>query len=82
MTLPTTQLGSNTQPKIIFSLLSENGDIVCDNPPKEFKNISIELNRDMEWGGVFVEFKVSDLTFTGSTERRLLRDLWDQRRKI
>lgn len=79
MTLPFSQLGNNTPPKLIFELFSENGDIVCDRVPLEFKNLSIELNRDIDLAGVFVEFKIDILTFTGRTERTLLKSLNDEK---
>ena len=34
----------------------------------------------MDRAGIFAEFKVPELTFIGSPEKRLLRDLWSQRK--
>ncbi len=73
---------NNNMPKYIYTLISENGDIVCRNAPTNWKSLKISLNRDVELAGVFVEFKGGALTFTGSPEKRLLRSLWKERKLL
>jgi hypothetical protein len=72
-------LNNQNMPKYIFTLKSENGDVVCLHAPQNWDSMSIDLNRDIDLGGVFEEFNVDSFTFTGSEEKRLLRDLWSTR---
>ena len=74
-----TNTQNNTRPKFLFQLISEIGTVNCSLSPKGFNGATIELNRDMDFAGVFIDFKVSELTFIGSPEKRLLRDLWNQK---
>jgi len=73
-----TNTQSNTRPKLLFQLISAIGDVNCSLSPKGFRSATIELIRDIDLAGVFIEFKSGTLTFVGSPEKRLLRDLWDQ----
>jgi len=70
---------NDNMPKYLFTLISETGTIVCDNVPKEYDSLTIDLVRDIDYAGVFVEFKAGSLTFTGDAEKRLLRELWGER---
>ncbi len=67
------------KPDFKFTLISELGTVKCDNAPEEWEDMTIELNRDMVWAGVFQDFVFEQVTFTGSREKTLLMNLKNTR---
>lgn len=68
-------INSATPAKYIFRLISGDTNIICDPIPLEWESGTLEINRDLEVGGVFSSFQVDSLTFLGNGAK-LLRSLY------
>lgn len=77
MNLDTANLGSNSQPRFKFELIGASKTVVCENVPMEYKSMAVDITRDIDLAGVFVELKIGSVTFTGHPERTFLKELWD-----
>ena len=75
MTFPA-EILSHTPAKMRFQLMSDTETIVCDNEPLEWKSGILELKRDLDSGGVFMNYQADSLTFVGNGGK-FLRDLFD-----
>lgn len=42
---------NQNMPKYIFTLVSENGNVVCLHAPQNWDTMAIELNRDIDLAG-------------------------------
>lgn len=69
-------INSATPAKYIFRLISGDTNIICDPIPLEWESGTLEINRDLEVGGVFSSFQVDSLTFLGNGAT-LLRSLFE-----
>jgi hypothetical protein len=72
MTFP---IQSATPPLYRFRLVTDNQNLICDPEPLEWASGSLEINRDLNIGGVFACFQLESLTFTGNGAK-LLSDLF------
>ncbi len=75
MTFPA-EILSHTPKKIQFELMSDTDRIICDSEPINWKSGTLELKRDLEAGGVFVNYQQDSLTFVGNGAV-FLRNLYD-----
>ena len=75
MTFPNNTL-SATPAKYLFRLISGATNIICDPEPLEWASGTLEINRDIDVGGVFSSFQVDTLTFVGNGAK-LLRKLFE-----
>jgi len=75
MTWPN-DIQSNTPAKYQFKLIGSTGSVICDKEPIEWESGVIELNRDLEVGGIFSSFILDSLTLVGNGAE-LLKELWE-----
>jgi hypothetical protein len=72
MTFP---IQSATPPLYRFRLVTDTQNLICDPEPIEWASGQLEINRDLNIGGVFACFQLDSLTFTGNGAK-LLSDLF------
>lgn len=67
---------SRTPEKMQFKLVSYTDFVICDNPPLEWRSGTFELKRDLDSGGVFMNYQTDSLTFIGNGGK-FLRDIYE-----
>lgn len=74
MTWPST-IQSNTPARYRFKLVSETDELICNPEPIEWESGTLQIKRDLDWGGVFSTFQLDSLTFVGNAAD-MLRNLF------
>jgi hypothetical protein len=57
---------SNTPAKYLFKLVSGSETVICNPEPLEWASGSLNIERDLDIGGVFISFVCDSLTFVGN----------------